>query len=156
MQTKPVSRFPVRNGAPCDFRQRTMRYVADGWEGLSRDLIERFIDIACFERALSRTAQRGYRADLLALDQWMHTARERTLATARTAELRSYFRERIDAGLEPRLLDRLLASMHHFYRHMNESGCRADNPAKPLPAWSSGTTRSLLDLSIPFFSQAHG
>lgn len=114
--------------------RRAVGAAADGWEALSRDLIERFIDVTCFERGLSRSARRGYRADLIALDRWLGAqVPPRSLVGARGADLRAFFRQRVSERWEPRLLDRLLASMHAFYRYASESGCREDNPAKRLP-----------------------
>jgi len=150
MQPTSISTASMPAAAPRDARR-----VDDSWEGLSRDLIERFIDVTCVERALSRTARRGYRADLVALDLWMHETRGRTLVSARGTELRAYFSERMGEGLEPRLLDRLLVSVHHFYQYANESGCRDDNPAKRLPLWFSKSARSLIDLATSLPSRAH-
>lgn len=104
----------------------------DAWIGLSRDLIERFIEVTCLQRSLSRSARRGYRSDLVALDNWMQRTRGRTLIGARSGELRVYLDERIEAGIEARLLRRLLTSLHRFYKHLHETGCRSDNPAARL------------------------
>lgn len=115
--------------------------LADNWLGLSADLIDRFVEVTSVQRELSRSARRGYRADLSALDQWMQCVTGHTLVTARTAELWAYFRERVCADLEPRLLDRLLASMREFYAFAQQGGCRDDDPAARLPAWFERTRR---------------
>lgn len=113
----------------------------DEWKGLSRDLIERFIDVQCLERSLSRTACRGYRADLLALDRWMQQTLGCTLVSATSDDLRTYVSQRIDDGLEQRLLERLLASLGDFYRYAQASGCREDNPARGLRSSFTEATR---------------
>lgn len=102
----------------------------DIWSGLSRDLIERFVEVASLQRSLSRSSRRGYRSDLVTLDNWMQRTRDRTLVGARSSELRAYLDERIEAGIEARLMRRLLTSLNHFYKHLHETGCRNDNPAR--------------------------
>lgn len=111
------------------------RPTIDVWDGLSGDLIGRFVEVTGLERELSRAARYGYRVDLFALDCWMRETVGHTLVTASTAQLWAYFRRRIAAGVEPRLLDRLMTSMRDFYRHLRESGCRDDDPAVSLPDW---------------------
>ncbi len=108
---------------------------SDDWDGLSRDVIERFVDVAACSRENSRTAQRGYRADLCAIESWMKATTGHTLMTATTAELWVYFRKAIAVGTELRLLDRLLISMQHFYAYIREAGYRDDDPALSMPRW---------------------
>jgi site-specific recombinase XerD len=108
---------------------------ADCWLGLSRDVIERFLEVASLERHVSRERRWAYRVDLCALESWLRSTTGHTLVTASTAELWSYFRKAIGAGLDPRLLDRLLASIQHFYAHAREAGFRDDDPASGMPLW---------------------
>lgn len=103
-------------------------------DALSRDLIGRFIDVTSFEHGLSRSARRGCRADLVALDRWLaEQAPRRNLISARSSDLLAYFRKQAREGWEPRLLDRLLASMHAFYQYAHDSGCLDKDPAERLP-----------------------
>jgi site-specific recombinase XerD len=108
---------------------------ADDWTGLSRDVIERFLEVTCQERQVSRERRWAYRVDLCALESWMRGTAGHTLVTATTAELWTYFRRAIGAGLDPRLLDRLLTSIQHFYAHAREAGFRDDDPASRMPLW---------------------
>lgn len=129
--------WPVARETP-----KTARTAGDSWDGLSRDVIERFIDVTSFSRPLSRRERRGYRADLVALDLWMRSTFRRTLVSSTSTELRDYFDERVAVGVESRLLQRLLDSLHDFYRHLSESGCRSDNPARRLPTTSASSATS--------------
>lgn len=110
----------------------------DCWTGLSTDVIERFVEVTSCIHGPARSALRGYRADLSALDGWLRSTMGHTLVTASTGELWTYFRRQIELGVEPRLLDRLLASLSDFYTYLRECGCREDDPAARLPAWGHG------------------
>ncbi len=112
---------------------RTRR--ADCWIGLSRDVIERFMDVIRITREISREARFGYKTDLCALESWMQGTTGHTIMTADTAELWTYFRKAMATGLEPRLLDRLLLSMQEFYAYAREGGFREDDPAAGMPQW---------------------
>lgn len=154
MSTNSIIRFPWR-GAVVGYRSRVDSHPVDPWQGLSKDLIERFIDVKRLEHSLTRTARRGYRADLMGLDRWMQRTLGRTLVTATSADLRSYVGQRIEGRLERRLLERLLASLAEFYRHIRESGCRDDDPAQRLSSSLAKATRSLLDFAAPLLFRAH-
>src|SRR5690606_16905260 len=104
----------------------------DGWSGLSRDLIERLIEVACMRQSLPRSARRAYRGDLAALDTWMRQTRGPTLVSARGTDLRCFLDARIEGGIEVRLLRRLVVSLQHFFQYLHETGCRNDNPARRL------------------------
>jgi hypothetical protein len=111
---------------------RQQARIVDLWEGLSTDLIERFLDVRCVEERLSWRLRRGYLEDLLAFDAWMHRTYSRTLITARTEELQAYLRMRVAQGRRSALMQRLRKSASHFYRYLELSGCRSDNPAAAL------------------------
>lgn len=106
--------------------------AADAWVGLSRDLIERFIEVACLQHSLPRSARRGHRGDLVAFDAWMRTHRGRTLVSARGSDLRGFLASRIEAGIEMRLAARVVDSLQHFFKYLQDSGSRSDNPARRL------------------------
>lgn len=152
MSTSPLTLFPWRMAARA---RRSASHDGDSWQGLSKDLIERFIDVKRLERPLTRTARRGYRADLITLDRWMQRTLGRTLVSASSADLRTYVAQRMDAGLERRLLERLLSSLGDFYRYIQASGCRDDNPGQHLPSSFAKVTRSLFDLAVPLRFRAH-
>lgn len=99
--------------------------VCDGWEDISPDLIDRFIDVTQVEQVLPRGGH-GWRGELLALDEWMRVHHARTLVTARSRQLREYLHGRLHTGLEPHALARLLACLGRFYRYLWQSGCRKD------------------------------
>jgi len=118
---------------------RQQARVEDVWKGLSTDLIERFLDVMCVKERLSWRLRRGYVEDLLAFDAWMHRTHGRTLITARTEELQAYLRMRVAQGRRRALIQRLRKSVSHFYRYLERSGCRSDNPAAALRGlWIDG------------------
>mgnify|MGYP005814708339 CR=1 FL=1 len=104
----------------------------DDWMGVSRDLIERLIEVACLEHALPRSARRAYRGDLVAFDNWMREHRARTLVSARGTDLRCYVAARVETGIETRLLGRLVGSLQQFFQYLHVTGSRSDNPARRL------------------------
>lgn len=106
--------------------------ASDAWVGLSRDLIERFIEVACLQHSLPRSARRGCRGDLVAFDAWMRAHRGRTLVSARGGDLRGFLASRIEAGIETRLAARVVDSLQHFFQYLQDSGSRSDNPARRL------------------------
>jgi hypothetical protein len=116
----------------------------DPWVGLSTDVIRRFLDVSCVDRELTRAARRGHLEDLLALDSWMRKTTARTLVTARTEELRAFFRARFAERRRLQLSERLLTSLHLFYAYLKRSGCRDDNPVDALPGWYARTVRARL------------
>lgn len=104
----------------------------DAWVGLSRDLIERFIEVNCLRHDIPRSTRRGYRGDLVAFDHWMWQHHRRTLVSARGSDLRGFLATRVETGIEVRLLQRLVTSLQHFFQYLHESGSRSDNPARRL------------------------
>jgi site-specific recombinase XerD len=128
----------------------------DCWRGLSRDVIERFLDVTCLKRRISRERHWAYRVDLYALESWIHGTTGHTLVSADTAELWSYFRRAIGAGLDPRLLDRLLGSIQDFYAHACAAGFRDDNPAAAMPSWMHRYSAAGIESSCDARVHAHG
>lgn len=102
-----------------------MHGACDGWEEITGDLIDRFIDVTRVEQVLPRGGAH-WRADLLALDGWMRYHHGKTLVTARGTELREYLHAMLDDGLDPQSLGAVLACLGRFYRYLWKSGCRPD------------------------------
>jgi site-specific recombinase XerD len=119
-------------------------------------VIERFMDVTGMTRAVTRMGRCGYRADLYALESWIHGVTGHTLVTASTAELWAYFRKAIAAGVEQRLLDRLLMSIQHFYAYMREAGIREDDPAAAMPQWVHKYLAPTSEPSGRSVAQVHG
>jgi site-specific recombinase XerD len=132
------------------------RPAPDNWEGLSTDVIERFLDVTRSTREVTRAGQCGYRADLYSLETWMHGTTGHTLMTANSAELWAYFRKAIATGVEPRLLDRLLTSMQHFYAYVREAGFRDNDPAARMPQWVHRYFVPAMESFKPARVHAHG
>lgn len=134
-------------------RASALREYRDPWNGLSTDVIQRFLDVTSIDRALTRAARRGHLEDLLALDHWLLRTAAHTLVTARTEELRTYFSGRVAERRRLRLAERLLTSLHLFYAYLKESGCRGDNPVEALPTWYSQTTRAKMARMISLLAK---
>lgn len=126
------SRAADRKGPAADRPDVAHGNVSDQWRGLSRDMIERFIDVSCLERPLTRSTRRGHRADLVGLDWWMQRNCGRTLISAISAELWEYLEERRTTRVEQRLLRRLQQNMQLFYAYLCHCGCRNDDPTRNL------------------------
>lgn len=108
------------------------RSPVDPWTGLSRDIIERFIEVACVQHSLTRSVRRGYRGDLVAFDTWMRACFGRTLVGARASDVRAFLALRVRAGADARLLERAVASLHQFFQYLQDTGSRINNPARHL------------------------
>jgi site-specific recombinase XerD len=108
------------------------RSPVDPWIGLSRDIIERFIEVACVQHSLTRSVRRGYRGDLVGIDTWMRICFGRTLVGARTSDVRDFLASRVRAGADTRLLERAVASLHEFFQYLQDTGSRINNPARYL------------------------
>jgi len=113
-------------------RLRGGRAANDAWQGIARDVIERFVDVQCVQFGIGRSGRAAYRQDLRALDEWMARTAGRTLITAGAEDLRRYFSDCASAGLPVPMLLRSLSSMSSFYRFLREGGCRRDDPVEQL------------------------
>jgi integrase/recombinase XerD len=75
----------------------------------------RFLDVIWMERGLAANTLAAYRADLLALQQWLE-ARESSLKTVTRAELLDFVAARVSAGARPRSTARQLSAFRRFFR----------------------------------------
>ncbi|HEY0341645.1 MAG TPA: hypothetical protein VGC34_12620 [Steroidobacteraceae bacterium] len=90
----------------------------DPWQGISADVIRRFVDVLCAQRALPKELRETYHADLEALDHWLIETKKRTLVTATDEDVREYI------GI-------CLSCVRAFYGFLVSSGCRDDDPTEP-------------------------
>jgi len=90
----------------------------DPWQGISEDVIRRFVDVLCAQHALPKNILSVYRADLHALDRWLIETKRRTLISATDEDVREY----ISASL---------SCFRAFYGFLVKSGCRDDDPTEP-------------------------
>jgi site-specific recombinase XerD len=100
--------------------------ATDPWQGISRDVIRRFLDVLCTEHGLPQSVLSAYLADLDALDRWLMETKNRTLVTATGDDVREY-------------ISVSLSCFRAFYGFLVNAGCRDDDPTEP----SRGPRREL-------------
>ncbi len=107
----------------------------------SRQLIDRFLDMAWMERGLSDNTLASYRRDLDALALWL-SERNLALDRAGSADLQAYLAYRLGRKVSPRSTGRALSCLRGFYRHLirenvidQDPTALIDNPrlGRPLP-----------------------
>jgi site-specific recombinase XerD len=92
--------------------------ATDPWEGISADVIRRFVDVLCAQRALPKEVLMAYHADLESLDRWLIETKRRTLVSATDEDVREY-------------ISVSLSCLRAFYGFLVSSGCRDDDPTEP-------------------------
>jgi site-specific recombinase XerD len=92
--------------------------ATDPWQGISADVIRRFVDVLRSQHALPKELLSAYHADLEALDRWLIETRQRTLISATDEDVREY-------------ISVSLSCLRAFYGFLVNSGCRDDDPTEP-------------------------
>jgi site-specific recombinase XerD len=92
--------------------------ATDPWQGISEDVIRRFVDVLRSEQALPKAIISTYRADLDALDRWLIETKQRTLISATDEDVREY-------------ISVSLSCLRAFYGFLVNAGCRDDDPTEP-------------------------
>ena len=92
--------------------------ATDPWQGISEDVIRRFVDVVRSEQSLPKGILSAYRADLDALDRWLIETKQRTLISATDADVREY-------------ISVSLSCLRAFYGFLVNAGCRDDDPTEP-------------------------
>jgi site-specific recombinase XerD len=90
----------------------------DPWEGISADVIRRFVDVLCAQHALPKELLTTYHADLESLDRWLIETKQHTLISATDEDVREY-------------ISVSLSCLRAFYGFLVSSGCRDDDPTEP-------------------------
>ncbi|HSN71773.1 MAG TPA: site-specific tyrosine recombinase XerD [Steroidobacteraceae bacterium] len=93
--------------------------------------MDRFLDAVWMERGLSPNTLAAYRADLTALDRWLH-ARGIAIVNARRADLLGFISWRVESGARPRSTARQLSSFRRFFRHLLREGVLRDDPTAQI------------------------
>jgi site-specific recombinase XerD len=94
------------------------QHTQDPWQGISADVIRRFVDVLHTQEALPREILSVYRTDLESLDRWLIETKQRTLISATDEDVREYINVSI-------------ACLRAFYGFLVNSGCRDDDPTEP-------------------------
>jgi site-specific recombinase XerD len=92
--------------------------ATDPWEGISADVIRRFVDVLCAQHALPKEVLMAYHADLESLDRWLIDTKRRTLVSATDEDVREY-------------ISVSLSCLRALYGFLVSSGCRDDDPTEP-------------------------
>jgi len=100
----------------------------DPWQGISSDVIRRFVDVLHAQQTLPLELVSVYHANLETLDRWLIETKQRTLITATDEDIREY-------------ISVSLSCLRIFYAFLVNSGCRDDDPTEP-----EGQPRSTLAL----------
>jgi integrase/recombinase XerD len=94
-------------------------------------LIGLYLDMLAAERGAGNNTLAAYGRDLEDLSNYLKGAR-RSIAKARTADLRAYLEELSRRGLRVATMARRLSAMRQLYRFLYAEGQRADDPAAVL------------------------
>ena len=92
--------------------------TTDPWQGISADVIRRFVDVLCAQQTLPKELLSAYRSDLEGLDRWLIQTKQRTLVSATDEDVREY-------------ISVSLSCLRAFYGFLVHSGCRDDDPTEP-------------------------
>ena len=104
--------------------------TTDPWQGISADVIRRFVDVLCAEPAFPKELLCAYRSDLEGLDRWLIQTKHRTLISATDEDVREY-------------VSISMSCLKVFYGFLVSLGCRDDDPTEPdrAPRSTSALTR---------------
>jgi integrase/recombinase XerD len=112
-------------------------------------LILRFLDVAWMERGLATNTLAAYRADLAALQQWLH-GRGSGLGEATRADVLAYLGERSASGARSRSTARQLSAFRRFFRHQVREGLRTEDPTAEvaMPRLGRALPKSLSESDV--------
>ncbi len=106
---------------------RAAASAADGWGGVSSDVVQRFLDAYWVKHGVSRETLEAYRVDLSALDGWLKRVSARSLVTANSGDIRDFLTARSQRGWNgPELPS--LSCIKRFYSYLLAGGYRSDDP----------------------------
>ncbi|MBU3672757.1 MAG: site-specific tyrosine recombinase XerD [Sinobacteraceae bacterium] len=111
--------------------------------------ILRFLDVAWMERGLAANTLAAYRADLAALQLWLH-GKGRRLGETTRADVLAYLGERAASGARPKSTARQLSAFRRFFRHQVREGLRADDPTAEvaMPRLGRALPKSLSESDV--------
>jgi integrase/recombinase XerD len=112
-------------------------------------LILRFLDVAWMERGLATNTLAAYRADLAALQQWLH-GRGSGLGEATRADVLAYLGERSASGARSKSTARQLSAFRRFFRHQVREGLRTEDPTAEvaMPRLGRALPKSLSESDV--------
>ncbi len=102
-----------------------------GSSGVGQTEVDRFLDALWMERGLSEHTLAAYRRDLRRFSTWLDP-QDLKLANAQRSHIQGFLAAELDRGLSARSVARALSSLRAYYRHLLESGRRADDPAEQV------------------------
>jgi len=94
------------------------------------DVVQWFLDYYWIRHPISEASMAAYRADLLALENWLTTSRNTSLQAAGPKDLHAFFDSRYRAG--GRHPDNIpsLSCIKRFYFYLVDVGLRTDDPTE--------------------------
>jgi integrase/recombinase XerD len=112
-------------------REVMARATAHSAQHSDERLIGLYLDMLAAERGAGNNTLAAYGRDLTDLSSYLKGAR-RSIAKARTADLRAYLEELSRRGLRVTTVARRLSATRQLYRFLYAEGHRANNPAAVL------------------------
>lgn len=129
------------------------------------DEIDGFLDYLKYERNLSSNTVLAYGTDLAHLYRFLSgdlTADEPDVSSVKKSDLRSYLEYMYDEGLSKRTMERRIAAVRSFFKHLESKGAINSNPSegliypkrgKRLPGFiRSGDTDKIEDFKLEKFT----
>jgi tyrosine recombinase XerC len=93
--------------------------------------LDGFVERLSIERGVSPHTLRAYKADVCELLDFLR-GRGRSLEVTARADLRAFLARLLARALKPATLERKVAALRSFFRHLVDAGIRPDNPAQQL------------------------
>ena len=118
-----------------------------------RRLVELFLDMLAAERGAAANTLAAYTRDLDDFSAHLHAAR-RTVATARSDDVRAYLAALAGRAFSPASVARRLSAIRQLFRFLYAEGHRTDDPGAAVegPNQSPPLTRSIRSRTLSIFS----
>ena len=94
------------------------------------DVIQWFLDYYWIRHPISEGAMAAYRADLMALEEWLRAHRNSSLQGAGAKDLRAFLDSRYRADGRPSDQIPSVSCIKRFYFYLLEVGLRTDDPTE--------------------------
>ena len=94
-------------------------------------MIDQFLDTLWTERGLSKNTLASYRSNLTGFCKDL-AERNVAIELATRTDLLAYIAQRVEAGIRPTTMCRLLTSLRQFYRYLMRKGIRETDPTEDI------------------------
>lgn len=96
-------------------------------------VIDDFLDAIWAEKGLSGNTLQAYRRDLQAVEQWLNKNHQ-SFESLQQQHLYDFLSLRVKKGISARSNARLLSVLKQFFRYLQRSNLRSDNPVETISA----------------------